>query len=29
VPDDKSDGGSNKPDHSRFQIDFGLLHAGG
>jgi hypothetical protein len=28
VPDDKRKGGSKKSDHSRFQIDFGLLHAG-
>jgi len=28
VPDDKRKGGSKKPDHSRFQINFGLLHAG-
>ena len=28
VPDDKRKGGSKKKDHSRFQINFGLLHAG-
>jgi hypothetical protein len=28
VPDDKRKAGSNKPGRSRFQIDFGLLHAG-
>jgi hypothetical protein len=28
VPDDKRKGGSKNKDHSRFQINFGLLHAG-
>ena len=28
VPDDKRKGGSKRSDHSRFQINFGLLHAG-
>jgi len=28
VPDDKGKEASKKPDHSRFQINFGLLHAG-
>ena len=28
VPDDRRGKGSKKPDHSRFQINFGLLHAG-
>jgi hypothetical protein len=28
APDDKDDKGRKKQDGSRFQIDFGLLHAG-